>query len=341
MKIENFATHKIDISTDTIENITHEVIGTDFEPYLKELIQQVSNDANSRNFEFLSETTEIRVLISSMLNGSKFEDYCSGASKRLLTHEKTAQEGIIQMGKEIQKGMIILAIVSKDHQKGFFICKAEHLDFLDENSFKRTRGLPIKKKLFKAFLTTVNTDKSIESVLVYDTNPVMSKYWWQDYLELKPVFTDSHNTKSAFEAIDNKLFQPIKKKHLSDYTCLRNSSVRYFRSKEEFSLEGFIQDILEGYPPIDTDLSIEGLKEKIRAFPEKYKFDNRFTIDKKEVTARQKTTVRLNEHLDLIIKSDIDLANTIIPVEDPDGQKYIKIKSEEGYNAFRTRSQEK
>lgn len=68
----------------------------------------------------------------------------------------------------------------------------------------------------------------VEEVIVYDTNSSMSKYWWGDFLELSEVYTNKHNTITAFDAIDKGVFTKMKKDFPQDYVYLRNSTVRYF-----------------------------------------------------------------------------------------------------------------
>lgn len=334
MTILNYATFQIDIQSKTTENITLQVQETDFEKYLSELIDEVDINTNSRRFEFVRDTTEIRVLIDTLFKDDDFEQFINGASQRLLDTEVSAQEGIAHLGNEIQKGILILAHVENDGQQSIFICKAEHLDFLEETSYRITKGLPIKKKLFKAFLATFDQSHQPTSVLVFDTNQVMAKYWWKDYLELNPIRTDNHNTKMAFQSLEKRIFGPLKKEHPADWMNLRNSTVHYFRSNEEFSLENYMTEIIDPYSPVDEKLKMKKLKDKIEEFPEKYNFDNRFSIDRTEVKARQSNKVRLTENLDLLMKTDIDLPNVINAYKTEDGQKFISIRTDNGYDTF-------
>lgn len=340
MNILNYATFQVDVQSNSTENITLQVQETDFEDYLSELISEVSQNRNSRNFEFVRDTTEIKALIDTLFEDGNFASFVQGASQRLLASEVEAQAGIAHLGNEIQKGLLIIARVEENGLQSMFICKAEHVDFLEETNYTITKGLPIKKKLFKAFLASFDSNNQPTSVLVFDTNQVMAKYWWHDYLELSPVRTNSKNTELAFQSLERRIFAPLKKKHPADYMNLRNSTVHYFRSNEDFSIDDYLEKIIEPYPPVDEELKINDLKTKIEGFPEKYKFDNRFTIDKAEVKARQSNKVSLNDNLELVMKSDIDLPNIIKAYMEDDGQKYIRIRTDNGYDTFIQRQEQ-
>ena len=59
--------------------------------------------------------------------------------------------------KEIQKGIIVQALITDNGINKFIICKADHNEFLNEINFTLSRGLPIKKKVFKGFHITYIT----------------------------------------------------------------------------------------------------------------------------------------------------------------------------------------
>src|SRR5699024_6052295 len=128
----------------------------------------------------------------------------------------------------------------------------------------------------------LHSDNSIDGILVYDTNPSDTKYWWKELLELNMLFTDEDNTKKAFDAIDKAVFTKMKKDHHQDYTYLRNSTVRYFRSNDRFEIQDFLDNAIGEYEPYDSNLNIPDLKNKIRELPSKPRspFDNQFNIIK-------------------------------------------------------------
>ncbi len=199
-------------------------------------------------------------------------------AKRLLTIEKQTQEKI-NLNVEIQKGSLFQVVVKDKNRNRVIISKADHNEYLDEVDFELHTGLPWKKRVFKAIAINFKEDLSIESVYVYDTNYSMSKYWWQDYLELREQYTDSENTKKSLDLLDKKIFKPLEKKYPLDYVVLRNMMIGFYRTEEEFNLERFAEKV-EKYHPYDTDLPIQEMYGKVLELPDKWGFDPRFTIEK-------------------------------------------------------------
>ncbi|WP_019038349.1 nucleoid-associated protein [Psychroflexus tropicus] len=335
MEIDKIEISKVDIENNQVEKIDSTLYGDELVNYLEELFQIVIDGGSGRKFEFERKTTEVRAQITKINNQEDFTEITDVIAQRLLNSESDAQERMDALGIIILKGIVVQALIIDEDQEKFIICKADHNDFLDEVNYELTRGLPIKKKAFKAFVCELNEEDNINDVLVYDTNPKDTKYWWADFLELEKVFTDEYNTEKAFNAIDKSVFNGIKKKHPQDYTYLRNSTVRYFRSNDRFEMNDFLDNGIGNYEPYDNELNINEVKDKIRELPTKKRspFDNQFNIIKEKVTARFKSTVILTEQIDLQIKQDIP-EDVIFAHEDPDGTKYVKIRSEKGYKFF-------
>lgn len=294
--------------------------------------------SSKRMFYFRSETTQVRQAINLMIS-EQFDQGSKINAERLLEIEKIAQEKM-NLNVEIQKGSLFQTIFRENDTIKIIICKADHSEYLDEADFVLHKGLPWKKKVFKSIMIELAASSSvIESISVYDTNSSMSKYWWQDYLELTEKYTDSENTKRALHSIDNKIFKPLEKKHPADYVTLRNSMVGYFRRKEEFDVNDFVENILEGYQPFDEELSIDTLKTKVLEMPMrevKREFDYRFYIDRAAINKRTlKTTVELNQGIELVLEGVESLNSLVKPDVDDEGNKYVKIRTtDKGYRYF-------
>lgn len=138
---------------------------------------------SKRQFEFKSETTELRIALTKFL-GEKFEDAAKINSNRLLDVEKIAQGKIAHLDTVIQKGSLFQAVLNKDDETTVIISKADHNQFLDEVVFTLKNGLPWEKRIFKAFL--VRFQGLIPSgIYVYNTTNRMARYCWDSYLELE------------------------------------------------------------------------------------------------------------------------------------------------------------
>jgi len=342
MEIIKLQLFKVDIEQDNVQIIDSSTYDDELIDYLKELFEIVIAGSSGRQFTFERETTEVRNEFTKILSDvefNNFEESSSNIANRLFVIEHYAQEKIEKLGVVIQKGIIIQSLITEDGEHKFIICKADHNEFIDEVSYRLVRGLPVKKKAFKAFVCSINIDdKSVNNVLVYDTNPSDTKYWWKDFLELSMVYTDEYNTESAFNAIDKGIFTKMRNDHPQDYTYLRNSTVKYFRSNDMFEIQDFIEKVIGDYEPYDNTLNINELKLKIRELPSKSRkpFDNQFTIKKEKIKARFQNTIKLTNQIDLHIKENIPNIETVVfAVEDEDGTKYVKVKSEEGYRFFK------
>jgi len=341
MNISEIQIFKIDLDEVEVEVIDSSTYGNDLVDYLKELFSVVISGSSGRQFLFDRNTTEVRAQISKINHNGNFPEITKVIAERLLSVESEAQERMSKLSITIQKGILVQAKITEDGQDKFIICKADHNEFLNEINYQLSSGLPVKKKAFKAFVCNLHSDNTINGILVYDTNPKDTKYWWKELLELTMVYTDEDNTEKAFDAIDKAVFTKMKKNHPQDYTYLRNSTVKYFRSNDRFEMQDFLDTAIGNYKPYDEELKIADLKDKIRNLPSKSRtpFDNQFNIVKEKVKARFLSKVKLTPEIDLHIKGDF-ADNTIVAEEGSDGAKYVKVKSEEGFKYFKNLEQD-
>ncbi|WP_296619224.1 nucleoid-associated protein [Marivirga sp.] len=303
--------------------------------YAERLIQEIKDSRNKREFEFRSETTEVRQTLNSFLEDI-FEEGVEVNSKRLLTEEKKAQRKIDHLDVQIQKGSLFQAHLIDGSEHYIVISKADHSKYIDEIDFVLKHGLPWDKKIFKAFLVRFDDNKEVQEVYVYDTTSKMSRYWWDDFLELNEKYTDSHNTKTSLDILDQKLFNYMKKQYPADHTILRNSVIGYFRNSSEFELEEFLDKNFRTYTPIDEDFPKEKYIKKIEEFPEKYNFDSRFSIKQEEIKKRKVNKIPLSNEMELILKDHIENIGSVIkPYKDNEGNKFILIRSDTGYERFK------
>lgn len=334
MEITKIQIFKIDIDEEDVTNIDSRTYGEELDNYLLELFETIISGSSGRQFKFERKTTEVRGQITNINNGDDFNQSSKVISERLLKVEIDAQKKIDKLKITIQKGIFVLAQISEEEKNKFIICKADHNEFLNDIDFTLSKGLPTKKKAFKAFVCDLNDDDSDSGILVYDTNPSDTKYWWKELLELEMIITDEDNTENAFGAIDSLIKNNLKEKYPQDYSHIRNSVVRYFRSTERFEMRHFLDNAIGNYLPINSGLNIEQIKEKIKELPTKKKtaFDNQFNIVKEKLTAKIINKIKLTPEIDLNIKGDY--AEGVILAEIRDGEKYISIKSDEGYKYF-------
>lgn len=333
MEIISTSLHQINHTEDSIKKIPVLNTSEQLSLYLMRLFDDISSTNDKRKFHFRSNTTQVRSSLDKMLS-ENFHEAAEINAQRLLNIEKQTQERI-NLNIEIQKGSLFQALVKDKDRNRIIISKADHNEYLDEADFELHTGLPWKKRVFKAIAIDFQEDLSLNSVYVYDTNYTMSKYWWQDYLELREQYTDSENTKKSLDLLDKKIFKPLERKYPLDYVVLRNMMIGFYRTEEEFNLEKFVNKI-EKYHPYDTDLPIQKMHEQVLEMPEKWGFDSRFTIEKKSISKRKKTRVKLIDGIELVIDYVAgDLTNMIAAEADDEGNKFIRIRAtEESYKYF-------
>jgi hypothetical protein len=99
----------------------------------------------------------------------------------------------------------------------------------------------------------------------------------------------------------------------------------------------YMTNMFEGYLPFDDKLDIEKVKREIRELPTKSKkqFDEQFPIIKKQIKKRFIKDITLTPQIELHFKEEIPDLETVVTAElGTDGTKYVKIKSEQGYQYF-------
>jgi hypothetical protein len=79
------------------------------------------------------------------------------------------------------------------------------------------------------------------------------------------------------------------------------------------------------------------LIERLEELPEKWDFDNRFGIDNESINKRAVHKINVHPHIELILKDHVeDFEQIISSFEDQEGNKFIKIRTDEdGYNRFK------
>lgn len=305
--------------------------------YTEKLFLEITESPKRRQYLFTSPKSEIRNLLNDIILDFDRDKSITLAAKRLLNKEREAQEDLKskKLKVEILKGSLFQAYIEVSGQESIIICKADHTEFLDENSLTVRSGLPWNKKIFKAALIRIDKDIINEEVDVLDSN--LSKYWWREFLELEEKHTDSYNTEKSMEHFDNRVFNTISKSHPADYQILRNSFVGYFRNNDIFEIEDFIENIFASYKPEDESLKIDNLVAKIRSLPEKLGFDRTFNISKGDIKKRMSEKIKITESIDLLIKKEIpNFRKTLQSGKTDSGQMYLQIMTdnEKVYKAF-------
>ena len=75
------------------------------------------------------------------------------------------------------------------------------------------------------------------SIILSDSNPNISSFWFDSFLELKPISNNEKNTKTAFLKIDAFINRQVTKISKADGTELRNNLIGYMRTSDVFPLQ--------------------------------------------------------------------------------------------------------
>ena len=329
---------KIDNTGDSVsvENFAN---AQNINDYIMDLITICSGNAGDREYSFdPTLSTTKNHIINFIDNEDNRDEVCNALAQKLLAVEKDTQQRIVHLNNEIPKGILLLAYTQMtESEYKVIITKADYTEFLEELSGEKKSGLPTKKKIFKSFILNVsfddNSNYSIGRIITYDANTsTKAVYWWKTFLELKELRDDKKNTFEAYQSIKKEILEPIMKKHKQDYLCLRNLTIAYFRSDGVFSIDHYKDNIIGSYNPFDAQLSIEVLKSKISSLPQKYSFDNVFNKTPNEIKDKFKDSISLTSEIELKIKQDIlNIERVIKAKEDEEGNKYIMIRSEDGF----------
>lgn len=319
--------------------VTIEAIDTqeNIKQYIMDMITKISENIGEREYVFKNGEETMKTYLNNFILGDDKDDIVKNIANRLLIKEQDAQTKYANI-TEIQKGIMLVAFCQMtDNDYKIIISKADYSEFLEEASGKRAKGLPLKKKIFKSFIANITIVDKVYTwgkMATFDVNSSQAKYWYNDFLDLEPKLNDEGNTKKAFDEINARVLTPIKKDSKEDYWCLYNTTLRYMRSEGEFDIEYYANEILGKYLPQNPNVKIKELCKKTLELPEKRKFDKKFTKVPKAIHKKLKTIIKLTEDISMSVNNNgnPNLKNVIKSYDDEEGDKYIMVKSNEGYS---------
>lgn len=334
MEIEYLKLVKIDHENNNVQEEPLNEEGN-VKAYVMEIIAQITDNAGERRYEFKAGELTMKTLLDDIVSADRRDEKAMNIAKRLLEKEDAAQLRYKPITM-IQKGILLIAYCKMtDTEYKIVICKADYTEFIEETTGEKKNGLPTKKKIFKSFAANVTVNVGAHTygdMVTFDVNAKQSKYWYDEFLDLKALHDDDDNTEKAFKYIQSKILATVQKKNKSDYLVLWNSTVAYMRSVGEFSMDYYADNILEVYKPIGEGVDMAELARKAKDLPRLYDFDSRFQKATSKIKARMKKEIKLTNDIVLLLKQNIpNLEQTIQPHEDEEGRKYVMVRSDDGY----------
>lgn len=344
----NYALFNIYVDENKASKVSLDNNAEDFNNFSTMIINELLESNRSKQYKFTDDNELVVSHVTAIVKGDNLNEGDSqednwnirtnSIANKLLIEEVAAQAEIEMLNQNITKGSLLIIQLRDDNIHKFIIIKIDQGDFIDEESGKLRRGLPVsKQRLQKSCLVTLSDEGVVIDVLLADSGKAIRKYWWKGFLSTIELQSAEVNTRNAFNSIDNFLRREVKKESEADYYYMRNDVISYFRNNENFVYEELVER-LSSHQVESEKLkdSFPELMNKFKKLPEKdgAKFDTQFEMEPSVIKAKIKSTIVLDEKLELRINGDIpNIKKKIIPEKDDDG-KYIKIYTDAGYKAF-------
>ena len=336
MEILKLLSHNILVEEEKI--VENKITNEEAKDFFNSIIDEVLEKETKKSYKPRTPTTEVISIITKVLKDmDSNEELLVNISKRLLKYEISTQKDIDKLGTKIKKGCLLQAYIKKNEKKYFIITKIEATDGLDMTELRMRAILPFSKKIIKNALFEINEDEEFGDIFLSDTNANISKYWYDDFLELEEMTTDEMNTQKTYGIVMREIKNKLEKISPSDYTFCRNACITFFKTKGTFDLNDAINDIFLSYNFEDEAIKKEEIIEKIKNKIKKEGLDTQFVFKKDVIKNRLiKMKKRVNEGISIEIDGYIENIKDSIYSIEQNGEKYIMIKSteEETYKSF-------
>lgn len=332
--------YKINSTSDEVENI--ERIPRDLEDYSKGLIEENYNRKNRREYLFKRDTVETKTLIDRLRNLilqdssdilDEFGEICDILAEKLIDAQRKASERYTMV--TLKEGNVIFYL----EENGFLISKIDRSGYLNGVTYLREIGLPEEKPSQKiAYFNFENEDTDI---LLSDSNNEISTFWFDVFLDLKPLNSSQENTKRAFRSIESFINKNVTKKSKADGVELRNNLIGYVRTNDNFAITEAKNYIFGNYQPHSTEVDMTKVNSNFdRSFTNngKLKFDTQFEIETKAIKSRIKQVFKVKENIELNTNGYVeDLRNDIVSIRDEEGRFHLQILdvSSDAYENFK------
>ena len=336
MEILKLLYHNILVEEEEI--VEKKITNEEAEIFFNNTINEVFEKETKKSYKPRASTTEVISIITRVLKDmDSNEELLENIPKRLLKYEISTQKDIDKLGTKIRKGCLLQAYIKKDGKNYFIITKIEATDGLDMTELKMRDILLSSKKIIKSALFEINEAGEFGDIFLSDTNANISKYWYDDFLELEEVTTDEMNTQKTYGIVMKEIKNKLEKTSPSDYTFCRNACIIFFKTKETFDLNDAVNDIFLSYDFENKEIKKEDIIEKIKRKIDKENLDTQFTLKKDVIKNRlTKMRKRVNKEISIEIDGGVENIKDNIYSTEQNGEKYIIIKSteEETYKFF-------
>lgn len=333
----NYKSHFISIYDIDIDSVPEKIAEiklkgmVDLENYVSMIIEQRLPGKNNRVFERKDKKTtvisEILKILKIRKDESKRKTPLESIASRLLEKEIEANTKYSDL-ISIRRGILVQSYLEFKGEFIYLLAKIDHNSFIDEIELNERTGFPFEGQVLKSCLIKFEGNPKIKEILVYDSNPTIARYWWDDFLELNEKRSDKDNTWISLYNTERIISKNLKEKSPTDHLNVVTRLENYYDSQKTFNSDEMKKNVFESYKPQDPKIKMKSLVKQVENQIEKGKFDPRFDIDKKEISERYKFVIEVNDNIKLILTDFLDNLKHLITVEKSNtGDKFIKIKT--------------
>ncbi len=191
-------------------------------------------------------------------------------------------------------------------------------------------GININKLDKGCLIFNTNTVDGYKVCVVDSTNKQNdTQYWVTDFLQVQPYSDSYHHTDKYLSLCKNFVTNEYASKFdvsKSDQIDMLNRSMDYFKTKEQFSLQEFTEEVIHHPEVVDTFMAYKKNFESSRNFEIGDEFDIHLSAVKKQQKVF-KTVLKLDKNFHIYIHGRRDLIER--GVDEMSGKKYYKIYYDE------------
>lgn len=347
------AMHSIDIDANEIREKIQ--IPQEFENFISDLINFITNNSNVKNYKIHDDNTQTVACVKRIITyanriaailereniAEQIHDQSVSIADKLLRVEVDAQQRIEATGRNVKRGSLIQALIRDENGSLYFVlAKVEHREWYDGESLLKNLGFPNdKKNVWKSAVFQVSLDEDdivFDRIQVYTDNA--AKYWANLFLELDEERSDSTNTRVVFSTLERTLERCVKKKSESDYTILRNTLIGEMKKPRLINYDEFIDELVLNYQPENQALNMQEVRTQLIEIGNQNKFDKQFQTDPSQVKTGRKNKYKPVSGVELSIVGAIDnLKRDIRSKESDENGRYLEIRctDNETFEAFK------
>jgi hypothetical protein len=191
-------------------------------------------------------------------------------------------------------------------------------------------GININKLDKGCLIFNTNTVEGYKVCVVDSTNKQNdTQYWVTDFLQVQPYADSYHHTDKYLSLCKTFVTNEYAEKFdvsKSDQIDMLNRSMDYFKTKEQFNLQEFTDEVIHHPEVVDTFMAFKKNFESSRNFEIEDEFDIHLSAVKKQQKVF-KTVLKLDKNFHIYIHGRRDLIEK--GIDEMTGKKYYKIYFDE------------